>query len=243
MIYANQPLRHQSKNVQTPLGGPQHKSETFGEHKSIARLVGIELWFPDFPLCNLISLPTEPSTNWVFSVSAVLYTTIHRVIAAGQRSHCARPNCFVCLDSICSCNALAYVHKTNCYQNVLCCLVFCLQCSGVHSCTAWHRLKNADFKNSYVLGSSAMSPGDGSCGFEGVQQPSDSTRYLRNVGIHSPTAQRHLPEDLNSEKHCGENHKSPWHLLIQSKIVPNFVKPSSLPYSQQSARFSFPESA
>jgi len=91
--------------------------------------VGIELRFPDFLPCNLISLPTEPSTHWVFSVSAVLYCTI----AAGPRSLCARPNCFVCLDSICSCNALAYVYKTNCYQNVLFCLVFCLQCSEVHS--------------------------------------------------------------------------------------------------------------
>jgi hypothetical protein len=58
---------------------------------------------------------------------------MRRAIAAGPRWHCARPNCCVSLDSICSCNALAYVYKTNCYQNVLCCFVFCLQSSGFHS--------------------------------------------------------------------------------------------------------------
>ena len=86
--------------------------------------MGFELWFPDFPLCNLISLPTEPSTHWVFSVSAVLCCAIHRGIAPGPRWHCAGPNRFVCLESICSCNVLAYVYKTNCYQNVLCCVLF-----------------------------------------------------------------------------------------------------------------------
>jgi hypothetical protein len=86
--------------------------------------VGIELWFPDFPPCNIIALPTEPERTSCFLL-------VHS--CAGPRWHCARPTCCVSLDSICPCNALAYVYKTNCYQNVLCCLVFCLQSSGVHS--------------------------------------------------------------------------------------------------------------
>jgi hypothetical protein len=44
-------------------------------------------------------------------------------------------------------------------------------------------------------------------------------------------------------RNTSENHKSPWYLLIQSQIVPDFTKPrSSLPCSQQSARFSSPDS-
>ena len=173
---------------------------------------------------------------------------IRRAIAAAPRWHCARPICCVSLDSICSCNVLAYVYKPKCYHNVLCCRVFCLQSSGVNSAqcrtavqpdTVW-RMQTLRIRTFWevalcrrvtvpVVWKASSSPVTALDTFK--------TSGTTHLG-HSATYQRTW-----IMRNTSENHKSPWYLLIQSQIVPNFTKPhSSLPCSQQSARFSSLES-